>query len=73
MAGRDLHWLTITEASKLLQARQVSATCPAIWRVREALEKNAALMFGSTESDLAPGVQDLSVAPCSRQPRLGSA
>ena len=26
MAGRDLHWLTITEASKLLQSRQVSAT-----------------------------------------------
>jgi hypothetical protein len=25
MAGRDLHWLTITEASKLLQTRQVSA------------------------------------------------
>ena len=25
MAQQDLHWLTITEASKLLQARQVSA------------------------------------------------
>ena len=26
MAGQDLHWLTISEASKLLQSRQVSAT-----------------------------------------------
>jgi integrase len=42
--------------------------------VREALEKNAALMFGSTaEPDLAPGVQDLSVDPCASQSKFGRA